>query len=139
MSSYLKITGRTITIWFLTSVINGLLCGISLSVIKQDYTDLFLGVILIFFISLFFSMPGFFIFWLVLLNRVFFNITGRALFRAALVTGFTLSAVTAFISSGLFASEFSNHASIPITCIIVSEITSVMLHFKRFKKINLTT
>ena len=135
MKPYLKITERTITIWFLTSVINGLLCGIILAVIKQNFAEIALDIILIFFLSLFFSMPGFFIFWLVLLNRIFFNTTGRALFRDALVAGFILAAATAFIGSGLFESEFSNHTSIPATCIIVSAITSIMLHFKHFKNI----
>lgn len=135
MSPYIKITGRTFTIWLLASLINGLLCGITLSVVHNIYSEITADIIGIAFISLFFSAPGFLVFWFVLLIRILTDTKERALFRSALVTGFILASVTAFFCSKMFSSEFSNHFYIPAACIILSAISSIMLHFKHFKKI----
>jgi hypothetical protein len=135
MSSYIKITGRTFTIWVLASLINGLLCAISLSIIYNIYSELAGEIIGIAFISLFFSAPGFFIFWLILLFKISTYTTDRALFRSALTTGYILASVTAFFGSKMFSYEFDNHSLIPAACIILSAMSSIMLHFKHFKKI----
>ena len=97
MNSYIKITCRTFTIWVLASLINGLLCAISLSIIYNIYSELAAEIIGIALISLFFSAPGFFIFWLILVFKISTYTTERALFRSALITGFILASVTAFL------------------------------------------
>lgn len=135
MSPYIKITGRTFTIWLLASLINGLLCGISLSVVHNIYSEITADIIGIAFISLFFSAPGFLVFWFILLVRILMDTKGRALFRSALVTGFILASITAFFSSKVFSSEFGYHFYIPFTCILLSAVSSIMLHFKHFKNI----
>jgi hypothetical protein len=135
MNSYIKITGRTFTIWLMASLINGLICSISLSIFNNIYSEIVAEIIIIAFVSLFFSAPGFFIFWLILLFKISTYTTERALFRSALITGFILASVTAFFGSKMVSSEFDNHSSIPATCIILSAMSSIMLHFKHFKKI----
>ena len=135
MSPYIKITGRTFTIWLLASLINGLLCGISLSVLHNIYSEITGDIIGIAFISLFFSVPGFLVFWFILLIRILMDTKERALFRSALVTGFILALITAIFGSKLFSSEFGYHFFIPFTCIMLSAVSSIMLHFKYFKNI----
>ena len=135
MSPYLKITGRTATIWLLTSFINGLLCGPVLFFVNNTNDQLPGDVFLVFALSLIFSVPGFFIFWMILLIKFFFHTTERSLFRSALITGLILSSITAYPGSRMVASEFMGYAIIPASCIILSAITSIMLHFKYFKKI----
>ena len=135
MSSYLKITGRAFTIWLKASLINGLLCGICFTIINLNYAEIISYIIMIFFLSLFFSVPGFFVFWIILLFKFSTSTTERALFRSALITGFILASVTAYLGSKMFSSEFDNHSFIPAACIILSAMSSTMLHFKHFKKI----
>jgi hypothetical protein len=135
MNSYLKRIGRTLTIWLLASLINGFLCGISLSIIYTIYSKLAAEIVGVTFISLFFSAPDFFIFWLILLFKISTYTTERALFRSALITGFILASVTAYFGSKIFSYEFDNHSSIPAACIIISAMGSIMVHFKQFKKI----
>ena len=135
MSSYVKITGRAITIWLLASLINGLLCGISLSIIYNNYNDITGEIIGIGFLSLLFSAPGFFIFWIVLILKISTHTVERALFRSALITGFILTSISGYVGAKMFSSEFDNYSAIPASCILLSAMTSIMFHFKYFKKI----
>lgn len=135
MNPYLKITGRTATIWLLASFINAILCGAALFFVSNTYDQLPGYVFLIVILSLFFSAPGFFIFWIVLLIKFSFHTTERVLFRSALTTGLVLSIVTAYPGSKMVASEFMGYALIPASCIVLSAMISIMLHFKYFKKI----
>src|SRR4028118_82288 len=128
MNIYVSVTLRTFTIWIMASVINGLLCGTYIFILRQD--EQFIP--LIFFsgiASLFFAIPGFFIFWIIMLSAVAKTIYGRALFRAALLTGLILSIITGIISSRLFV-DISPAARLVFPFfIIVSGITGIMMHF----------
>jgi hypothetical protein len=135
MSPYLKITGRTFTIWLQASLINGLLFGIFFSVLHNNYSEIINIIIAIAFLSLFFSAPGFFLFWLFLLLKISAYTRGTALFRSALIAGFVLASVMAVFGGGLVSSEFNNNALIPAVCIILSAVSSIILHFKYLKKI----
>ena len=135
MSPYLKLTGRTFTIWILASFINGVLCGIFITLSNAMYSDLIGNILLVSFFSLFFSAPGFFVFWLVLLFKMSIDTTERALFRAALITGFILSSITGLFGSGIYSSVFDYHSIVIATCVILSAMSSIMSHFKHFKKI----
>jgi hypothetical protein len=135
MSSYLKIIGRTFTIWLMASLINGLLCGICFTIINLNYAEIISYIIMIFFLSLFFSAPVFFVFWIILLFKISTYTTERALFRSALITGFILASVTAYLGSKMFSSEFGHYSFVPAACIILSAMSRIMLHFKPFKKI----
>lgn len=137
MSPYIKITGRTFTMWLLASLINGLLCAIYLSMINHTYLQVASDIIFIFFVSLFFSVPGFFTLWIILLILISKYIVERALFRAALRAGMILSAATALCAFKMLSSEFYYYPVVPALCINMSAITSILLHFKHFKKIKL--
>jgi hypothetical protein len=79
-----------------------------------------------------FAAPGFFLFWLIMLAMISNEFYGRRLFRAALSTGFILSGATAYFSLNLLSD--TKVLLIPIF-IILSAITSIMMHFNLFKKI----
>jgi hypothetical protein len=136
MSAYLKLTLRTFTIWILTSLINGLLCGAYVSITIRNHEDFLFNTICSLFISLLFSAPGFFIFWIVLLLKVAAKTYGRALFRAALSTGFLLATATAIICSQFFNPEFPGNRYVWILLFaILSAMSGIMMHFNHFKKI----
>ncbi len=135
MSPYLKLTGRTFTIWILASFINGLFCGIFITLSNVVYFELFGNIILVFICSLFFSAPGFFVFWLILLFKISTYTTERALFRSALITGFILASITGLFCSNIYSSVFDYHSIVIVACVIFSAVSSIMLHFKHFKKI----
>jgi hypothetical protein len=134
MNPYVIITFRTFTIWIMAAAINGFFCGIYMSFFGRESET----IPLIFFcgaLSLFFSVPGFFIFWIVMLISISKYIYERALFRAALSVGLILAASTAVISSGLYSSVSSTSWFVFPLFIIVSTIASIMMHFNLFKKI----
>jgi hypothetical protein len=132
---YLKLTGRTFTIWLLTAFLNGLLTGIAISIMGREYNQVVVNCILTGILSLVFSAPGFFIFWLVLLFRAARHNRERELFRAALSAGFILSAVTATCAYDLLFSMVKNDAYVLVLTIILSSLTSIMIHFKTFKNL----
>jgi len=136
MNLYLKLTFRTFTIWVLASFINGLLCAVYEASMNHMSNAFPVGILVVFFISLFFSAPGFFIFWIILLTKLVNGIYERALFRTALSTGFPLAAATAIISLELLKPDFSTHKYVFILFAILSSMTSIMVHFNHFKKIN---
>lgn len=135
MRPYIRITFITFTTWLVSAFVNGLLCGVFLAITKNEPAEWAAYLLIIFFISLFFSAPGFFVFWIAMMVVFAKWIRERALFRAALSTGFILSATTGICCSEMFSYEFhEKYVLIPL--IILSAITSVMLHFKHFIKIN---
>ncbi len=135
MNPYIKITAITFTTWILSSVINGLMCGIFIAIATHQFHKPAEFIIVIFFFSMLFSAPGFFIFWIILLIGFANSIQQRALFRTALSAGFVLAAITAVISSKLIRQEFPSINYVIMFLIILSAITSIMMHFKHFKKI----
>lgn len=136
MSLYLKITFRTFTIWLLASFINALFCATWRGLNNHVSNEIPGDALFTFFISLFFSAPGFFVFWIILLVKLSKGIYERALFRAALSTGFLLATATAMAFLGLLESEFSTGKYVVILFIILSSMISIMMHFNQFKKIN---
>ncbi len=134
MKQYIRLSFITFTIWLLSAFVNGLSCGIFLAVTRHEPAEWPGNLIVIFLISLFFSAPGFFIFWITMLVSFAKWVRERALFRTALSTGFILALITAISSSGIFTDEFPNKYAF-ILLITLSAITSIMLHFNHFKKI----
>ncbi|MEO6637788.1 MAG: hypothetical protein ABIN25_05905 [Ginsengibacter sp.] len=135
MKPYIRITFITFTIWLLAALVNGLLCGIFLAITRHDLGAWAGYLSGIFFISLIFSIPGFFVFWITMMVVFAKWIRERALFRAALSTGFILAVITGIAGSAAFSYEFPQR-NLLICFIALSAITSIMLHFKYFKKIN---
>ena len=135
MSIYLKLTGHTFTIWLLTAFLNGLLAGLAISIIGQEYNQVAENCILAGILSLVFSVPGFFIFWVVLLFRAARHDRERELFRAALSAGFILSAATAACTYDLLFGVVKNDAYVLMLTIDLSSLISIMIHFKIFKNL----
>lgn len=135
MKQYIRLSFITFTIWLLSAFVNGLLCGIFLAVTRHEPAEWPGNLIVILLISLFFSAPGFFIFWITMLVSFAKWVRERALFRTALSTGFILALITGISSSEIFTHEFRNKYAF-IFLITLSAITSIMLHFNHFKKIN---
>ncbi len=135
MRQYIRITFITFTVWLLSAFINGLLCGIYISITKYGPGQRPFYLVVVFLFSLFFSAPGFFIFWISMLVSFARWIRERALFRVALSAGFIPAIITGVCCSEIFKYEFPQKY-VCIFFIILSAITSIMLHFNHFKKIN---
>lgn len=135
MRPYIRITFITFTVWLLAAFVNGLVCGIFLAITKHEPAEWAGYLVAIFFFSLFFSAPGFFIFWISMMVTFAKWIRERALFRTALSAGFILAFITGIFCSEMFRYEF-HEKYVLIFFIILSAITSIMLHFNHFKKIN---
>jgi len=132
MNPYVSITFRTITIWIMAALVNGILCGIYLGIIEYENGPFGLWIFLVFLCSLFFAAPGFFIFWVVMLRMITRKKFGRSLFRSALSSGIITACATAFLSKEVFKQAGELTISL---FILLSTITSIMMHFKQLKKI----
>ncbi len=135
MNPYIKITITTFTIWMLCALINSLACGTYIVFTSYHFNEWLGNIIFIFFLSLFFSAPGFFIFWCVLIISFAKWIEQRALFRVALSTGFILALITGIISSSLFKHEFPAGEYMIVLFVMLSAMISIIKHFNHFKKI----
>jgi hypothetical protein len=135
MGIYLKLTLRTFTIWLLTAFINGVLTGTAISIFEKQVDMVTGNCILVGILSLVFSIPGFFIFWLILLFRAARHHRDRALFRSAISSGFILSAFTAVFVCHVLFNEAGNYAFLLVLLIIISALTGIMIHFKNFKNL----
>ncbi len=135
MSPYIKITITTFTTWMLCAMINGLLSGTYMFFANHYFGEWPADILIIFFLSLFFSAPGFFIFWIVLLISFARWNEERALFRIALSAGFALALITGIAGSVIFKNEFPNGEYLVILFVILSAMTSIIMHFNHFKKI----
>lgn len=132
MITFVRSVFLCITIWVLTGILSGLLTGSCLMFI-QSSTELWPGIVL--FVGLFtmaFSIPGMFVFLLI----VIWNWNSPALFRimlrcAAMLPLLSTSLLYLF-PMGLDRNEFSV-ISIGVT---ISCLTSVMLHHSIIKSIN---
>jgi hypothetical protein len=116
----------------MSAVINGLLCGIYLCISRHTADPIPVMIFLAGILSLFFAIPGFFIFWVIMLILISQRFCGRSLFRAALSIGLVLACCTVYFSLDLFRGPEGIAISL---FIILSAITSIMLHFNLFKKI----
>lgn len=132
MNPYLNISFRTFTIWIMSALINGILCGIYFPLSHSESDPIVEMICISVFCSLVFAAPGFFLFWIAMLIMVSKQFYERRLFRAALSTGIILSLCIAFFTFKLFKRSEGPAISI---FIILSAIMSIMLHFKAFKKI----
>jgi len=133
MNSYLKITGRTFTIWLMAAFINAILCGCCRVVPGAE--DIPGEICLSLLLSLFLLAPVFFIFWIVMLVCIYRCIYERALFRAALSSVFILAIATGVICLKICEEMPVSQSLIIMAFALISTITSIMLHFKYFKSI----
>ena len=133
MNPYIKITITTFTTWMLCAMINGLLSGTYMFFANHHFGEWPSVILIIFFLSLFFSAPGFFIFWIVLLISFARWNEERALFRIALSTGFSLGLITGILCSKIFKNEFPKGEYLLVVFVILSAMTGIIMHFNHFK------
>ena len=114
----------TFTIWLLTALLNGLLSGTWLVFYSVEFNEWTIGCFSVFIATLFFSIPGTFILWLVFLV----NSKEEYLFRSLLKAGFIVSSLSsAFIfvlPLGLGKREFL----MVFLLAILSLTTAIMIH-----------
>lgn len=134
MNPFLAITLRTFTTWIMAAIINALSSGIYLAfVLGPGFAPerIFITGVG----SLVFSVPGFFIFWVILLIRLTNVADSRALFRTMLAAGMIPAAGMIWIFSNIL--DLEPGYIIPLAAMVICSITaSIMLHFKLILKIN---
>ncbi len=81
------------TLWMLTALVNGLLGGTWCYVFVANWKSWWEHCLLIFLATLVFSVPGFFIIWIVLLG----NYASPGLFRSLLKAGLVVSALSSML------------------------------------------
>jgi hypothetical protein len=128
---FIKSVFLSFTIWVLTALLNTMLSGgcLAFSNEVRYWQETFL---LVFIGTLIFSIPGIFIFWIVLLV----NWRKDLLFRSLLKAGFVISALSSLL---LFILPF-NHIKgqqAPISlCMIIAAVASIMIHYPAIRSIS---
>ena len=118
------------TIWVLTALLNALLGGTCLYFFSDEFWFWQAAVLDVLFFTLFLSVPGIFIFWLgLLVNR-----KKALLFRQLLKAGLIISALSSLLLFVLPFNDFKGQQFYLAVCIVVSAITSVMMHHTRIQK-----
>jgi len=115
------------TIWVLAALVNALLAGTCLFIFSHEFGFWPEAFFIVLVFTLLFSVPGAFIFWIVLL----INRDEAILFRILLKTGIVLSALSSLL---LFIPTFYKAVDQPFAvsfCCVTAAITSVMVHHKR--------
>lgn len=134
MSKYLKTTLIFAGIWFVASLLNGLLSGISILVLdsgsmNNDAGALGLSVIF----SFVFSVPMVGLVWFVTLAGQAADKKGNNLLQYVLRTTLFCSAAGALIFIYTIGTEFKNARFLVGLCIIISALASVLLFRKQIK------
>jgi len=119
------------TIWVWAALLNALLSATWLGLFSTEcsYWPAGFGLTLVF--TLIFSIPGMFIFWLVLL----INWEKAMLFQSLLKAGFILSSLSSLILFLFDDTELERQQLFLSLSIVISSLTSIMVHFTIFKNI----
>jgi hypothetical protein len=126
MNKNLTITFRTFSIWVMTALFNGIFLGIYFAICEAGFIEMPIAIFIGVSISLFLSVPGFFIFWMVMLSTVAHEIYGRELFKRALSTGVLLATATSIAGFKIYHSMLYWYV-FPAS-IIISTIITIMIH-----------
>lgn len=134
MSKYLKTTGTFIGVWFIASLLNGLLSGVSLAVLGSSSVNQGMGmVVLSFALSFVCSAPLVGIVWFVTMMAQLADKKGDALFQFVLSTTLFCSLAGALIFIFTLGTEFMNARYVAGLCIIISALASVLFFRKQIK------
>lgn len=117
------------TIWLLAAMFNALLSGAWLNVFASYFNEGAGTFFLVFIFTLIFSIPGIFIFWIVLLanwDEVF-------LFRLLLKAGLIISVLSSLLLYKLHLDEVAGQQLFLSFSIVVSTISSIMIHHHRIR------
>ena len=119
------------TIWVLAALLNALLSGSWVTFFSKEMFSWPGAFILVFIFTLIFSIPGMFIFWIVML----INWNEELLFRTLLKTGFIISALSSLWLYLLDDFGMKGQQLFLSLGIVISAIGSIMAHHSILKMI----
>lgn len=134
MNKYIKTTLIFAGVWFMASLINGLLSGIAIIVLDDVYTkagvsSLLLSVVF----SFVFSAPVVGLVWFIVLIGQATDKKGDTLFQFALGTAFFWALAAALIFIFTVGTEFMNARFFVALSIIVSALVAILFFRKQIK------
>jgi hypothetical protein len=119
------------TIWVLAALLNALISATWMSLFATEFNRWPVWFFLSVAFTLFFSVPGVFIFWLVLLA----NWQKPLLFQTLLKAGLIISSLSSLFLFVLNDHEIEGQQFAQSLSIIISSIASIMMHFPILKNI----
>ncbi len=123
-----------IGVWFVASVLNGILCGISISVFDSgSFIDATEKVMLSFTCSFLFSIPLVGLVWLVTVIAQATGKSGHDLFQVVLTVTFICGLMGALFFITAMGDEFKDARFVAGLCIIISAMGGVMVFRKQLK------
>jgi hypothetical protein len=132
----MKIFFTFIGVWFIASIINGLLSGICIAAIDSNRFDSLAGTVFLSCIfSFIFSAPLVGLVWLVATIARLYGQKGHMLFQIILTTTLVCGIIGAVFFINVFTSEFNKARFAVGLSIIVSAISSTLI-FRHQLKIN---
>jgi cation transport ATPase len=132
----MKIFFTFIGVWFIASIINGLLSGICIAAIDSNRFDSLVGTVFLSCIfSFIFSAPLVGLVWLVATIAQLYGQKGHMLFQIILTTTLVCGIIGAVFFINAFTSEFKQARFAVGLSIIVSAISSTLI-FRHQLKIN---
>ena len=134
MYKYLKTTGIFFGVWFLASLLNGLLSGVSIALLESKSLNeaagkLFLSIAF----SFLFSAPLVAFVWFATVIAQLADKKGDSLFQFVLGAAFFCSMAGALLFACTLGTEFSKARYVAGLCIIISAMASVLFFRKQIK------
>lgn len=134
MSKYLKTTGIFFGVWFIASVFNGLLSGISLATLDSTSMNDAMGILVLsMFFSFVFSGPMVGFVWFVAIMAQLAEKRGDELFQFVLRSTLFCAITGAVIFIYTLGAEFKNARYVAGFCIIFSALASVLMFRNKIK------
>jgi hypothetical protein len=128
---FIKSIFTAFTIWVLAAMLNALLSGSWVTFFSNEMYSWPGAFILVLIFTLIFSIPGMFIFWIVMLV----NWNEELLFRTLLKAGFIISALSSLWLYLLDDFGINGQELFLSLGIVISAIASIMAHYRIFKMI----
>jgi predicted membrane-bound spermidine synthase len=134
MKKYLKTTGIFFGVWFIASLLNGLLCGISLAVLESSFINSSSQTLVYsMFFSFVFSAPVVGLVWFIAMMAQLANKKGDELFQFVLGSALLCAVTGALLFIFTVGKEFMNARYVTGLCIIISALSSVLFFRKQIK------
>jgi len=133
MNKYFKLTLLFIAIWFIASVINGLMSTACLLFLGEESEKK--NALLAFLFSFIFSVPFIFITWISGMIYMSSQKGYDKTYRFVLHETFAVSIIAAFLFRNLFK-EFKDASTGLELSVVVSAVSTIMIFRKELKQIN---
>lgn len=134
MNKYLKTTGIFFGVWFIASLLNGLLSGISIALLDSSSVNDAMGNLFTSFVCSFvLSVPLVGLVWFVTIVAQVAEKKGDSLFQLVLRTALFCSIGGALVFIYAFKMQFTNARYVAGLAIIISALVSVLFFRKQIK------